>query len=140
MYTVLGVPGAALWSAATFIAALVPVFGTVLVWGPITLYLLLMGSWTKAVILASWGIVAVGTIDNLLYPFLVGDKLRIHTVPTFFSILGGIGLFGVAGLILGPLVLAVTLGLLEVWKDRTSEGQSADEIPAKGEPIVTMKS
>ena len=56
---------------------------------PVALYLLLTGSWIKAVILVGWGMLAVGMIDNLLYPFLVGDKLRLHTVPTFFSILGG---------------------------------------------------
>jgi len=59
-------------------------------------------------------------VDNLLYPYLVGNQLRLHTIPTFFAILGGIQLFGPAGLILGPVALAVTLGLLEVWSERTS--------------------
>ncbi|MGH9629380.1 MAG: AI-2E family transporter [Bryobacteraceae bacterium] len=133
MYVVLGVPGAVLWAAATFLAALVPVFGTVLVWGPVAVYLLLTGSWIKAVILIGWGIVAVGTIDNVLYPWLVGDKLRLHTVPTFFAILGGITLFGPAGIILGPLGLAVTIGLLDVWWQRTAAGRSADEEVAKSD-------
>jgi predicted PurR-regulated permease PerM len=137
MYVVLGVPGAVLWGAATFLAALVPVFGTVLVWGPIAVYLLLTGSWVKAVILVSWGMVAVGGIDNFLYPWLVGDKLRLHTVPTFFSILGGITAFGPAGLILGPLALAVTLGLLDIWWLRTVEGQSAEEAVAEGTETKT---
>src|SRR5882724_2664339 len=67
MYTALGVPGSMIWATATFIVALVPVFGTVLVWGPIALFLLLSGSWIKAVILVGWGMLAVGTIDNILY-------------------------------------------------------------------------
>jgi predicted PurR-regulated permease PerM len=127
MYAALGVPGAVLWGAVTFIAALIPVFGTVLIWGPVALYLLVTGSWIKAVILVGWGMLAVGMIDNLLYPFLVGDKLRLHTVPTFFSILGGIILFGPAGLILGPLILAITIALLDIWWMRTSEGHAAEE-------------
>lgn len=127
MYVALGVPAAALWAAATFVAALVPMFGTVLIWGPITIYLLLAGSWIKAIILAAWGMLAVATIDNLLYPWLVGDKLRLHTVPTFFAIVGGIAAFGAAGLILGPLALAVTLGLLDIWWVRTSQGQPAED-------------
>jgi predicted PurR-regulated permease PerM len=126
MYTILGVPTAMLWGAATFIAALIPVFGTFMIWGPIAGYLILIGSWVKALVLIGWGMLAIGTIDNVLYPFLVGDRLRLHTVPTFFAILGGIGLFGPSGLILGPVTLAITIGLLEVWWSRTAEGGTAE--------------
>ena len=77
--------------------------------------------------LVGWGALAVGTIDNLLYPFLVGGRLRLHTVPTFFSIMGGLNLFGPSGLILGPLALAITMALLDVWWERTAYGQAAEE-------------
>lgn len=127
MYTILGVPAAVLWSAATFIVALVPLFGTFMVWGPIAAYLALSGSWVKALVLIGWGLLAISTIDNILYPYLVGDRLRLHTAPTFFAILGGLELFGPAGLILGPLALAITIGLLEVWWSRTEEGRTAEE-------------
>jgi predicted PurR-regulated permease PerM len=127
MYWLLGVPAPALWAAATFITALVPVFGTFLVWGPVSIYLALTGSFIKAVILVGWGMLAIGTIDNVLYPYLVGDRLRLHTVPTFFSILGGITVFGPAGLILGPLALAITIALIDVWWERTTEGRAAEE-------------
>lgn len=130
MYGFLGVPGAVLWAAATFIMALIPVFGTFMVWGPIAAYLAVTGSYTKAAILVGWGMLAVGTIDNFLYPFLVGDRLRIHTVPTFFAILGGITVFGASGLILGPLILAVSIGLIDVWWRRTAQGHSAEEAVA----------
>ncbi len=127
MYWALGVPVPALWGAATFIAALVPVFGTVLIWGPVALYLALGVSVIKALVLVGWGMLAVGTIDNFLYPFLVGTRMRLHTAPIFFAIIGGINLFGVAGLILGPLALAITMGLLDVWWERTAFGQAAEE-------------
>jgi predicted PurR-regulated permease PerM len=130
MYWLLGVPAAVLWATATFFMALVPVFGSFVVWGPIAVYLALTGSWVKALVLAGWGMLAVGTIDNFLYPFLVGDRLRLHTVPTLFAILGGVSQFGVAGLILGPLVLAVTIALLDVWWWRTAQGHSAEEAVA----------
>ena len=127
MYLILGVPAPALWAAVTFIMALVPVFGTFMVWGPIAGYLALTGSFVKAAVLVGWGMLAIGTIDNFLYPYLVGDRLRLHTVPTFFSILGGITLFGPAGLILGPLTLAITIALVDVWWQRTSQGRGAEE-------------
>jgi predicted PurR-regulated permease PerM len=127
VYLVLGVPGTPLWASATFVAALVPVFGTALVWGPIAAYLMLTGAWTKAIILLAWGGVAVSSIDNILYPLLVGDTLRLHTVTTFFAIFGGIAMFGPVGLILGPLVLSITIVLLDIWWYRTEGGQAAEE-------------
>jgi predicted PurR-regulated permease PerM len=130
VYAILGVPAAVLWATVTFICALIPVFGTFLVWAPIALYLALNGSAGKAIFLVAWGGAVVGTIDNVLYPYLVGDKLRLHTVPTFFAILGGISVFGVAGLILGPLALAVAIALVDVWYRRTEHGQAAEEAVA----------
>ena len=125
MYTALGVPASVIWACVTFIVALIPVFGTFMVWGPVAVFLALTGSWVKAVILVAWGGLVVSTIDNLLYPYLVGGRLRLHTIPTFFAILGGIQLFGPAGLILGPVALAVTMGLLDVWGARTTGGRMA---------------
>jgi predicted PurR-regulated permease PerM len=130
MYASLGVPAAVIWAGATFIVALIPVFGTFMVWGPVALFLVLAGSWVKAIILVAWGGLAVSTIDNLLYPYLVGGQLRLHTIPTFFAILGGIQLFGPAGLILGPVALAVTIGLLDVWGARTTGGHTAEQGPS----------
>ena len=127
MYTALGVPASVVWGCATFIAALIPMFGTFMVWGPVAVFLVLSGSWVKAIILVVWGGLVVSSIDNLLYPYLVGDRLRLHTMLTFFAILGGIWLFGPAGLILGPVALAVTIGLLEVWRSRTTGGRMAEK-------------
>lgn len=127
VYLILGVPAAVLWGAVTFVMALVPVMGTFLVWAPIALYLGLSGSVGKALFLVVWGGLVVGSVDNILYPYLVGDKLRLHTVPTFFSVLGGISLFGPAGLILGPLSLAIAIALMDVWWCRTEGGQAAEQ-------------
>ena len=133
VYAILGVPASVLWAAVTFICALIPVFGTFIVWAPIALYLALSGSVGKAIFLVIWGGAVVGSIDNVLYPYLVGDKLRLHTVPTFFAILGGISVFGVAGLILGPLALAIAIALVDVWYRRTEHGQAAEEAVASPE-------
>jgi predicted PurR-regulated permease PerM len=70
-----------------------------------------------------------------MYPYLVGNRLRLHTVLTFFSILGGISLFGPAGLILGPMAFAITTALLDVWWIRTTEGRAAEEAVAPDSEI-----
>lgn len=126
VYALLGVPVAALWGTLTFICALVPVFGTVVVWAPIALYLMFTGHISKGIFLCVWGGAVVGSIDNIMYPWLVGDKIRMHTVPTFFAVLGGLSLFGAAGLIMGPMALAIAIAMLDVWWERTEAGHGAE--------------
>ena len=60
----------------------------------------------------------VGGIDNVLYPILVGNRLKLHTVLAFIAVVGGLILFGPSGLILGPVVLTITQLLLEIWRSR----------------------
>jgi predicted PurR-regulated permease PerM len=93
---------------------------------PAALFLALTGSWGKALILAGWGGLVVSLIDNLLYPVLVGQRLRLHTLPVFIVIVGGLALFGSAGGVLGPVTLAITVALVEVWRRRTAGGRSAE--------------
>jgi predicted PurR-regulated permease PerM len=100
------------------VCAMVPMLGTFVVWAPTAIFLLLEGSWIRALILAGWGAGVVAMIDNLLYPMLVGQELRLHTTLVFVSLVGGITLFGAVGLILGPLTFAVTLALVEIWRAR----------------------
>jgi predicted PurR-regulated permease PerM len=118
MFWVLGLPAALLWGVVMGLLAIVPVLGAFVVWIPAALFLAANGSWEKAIVLALWGGIVVSTIDNLLYPMLVGKKLRMHTVPTFIAIVGGLMVFGATGVILGPLVLTATALLLDVCNKR----------------------
>src|SRR6185312_9463706 len=114
----LGVPDAFLWGTLTTVMAMIPAFGAVLVWAPIALYLGLNGSWLKAALLAVWGGGVVSLVDNFLYPIVVGPRLRQHSVTILLSILGGIVLFGIAGIVLGPLTFAAAAVLLDIWRQR----------------------
>ena len=116
MFWWLGLPMPLLWGLVMGLLAIVPVLGAFVVWVPAALFLALDGELGKAVILTIWGAVIVGGIDNLLYPILVKGRLRLHTVPTFIAIVGGLLLFGASGLLLGPLVLTVTMFFLEIWR------------------------
>ena len=64
--------------------------------------------------LAVWGVLVIGSIDNFLSPRLVGRRARLHELLIFFSVLGGLQVFGVLGLVLGPVLAAITLALIEV--------------------------
>ena len=114
-----------LWGFVMGLLAIIPVFGAFVVWMPTAIFLALSGSWEKALILSSWGAIAIGCIDNLLYPMLVGNRLKLHTVAAFFSVVGGVTLFGAPGIILGPLTVTVTVFLLELWRIRVRQSVSA---------------
>jgi len=114
----LGLPAPLLWGVVMALLAVVPLLGAFVVWIPAAACLALEGSWGRALILALWGMLVVGTIDNVLRPILVGNRLKLHTVLVFVSVVGGVILFGPAGLLLGPMVLTVTMVLLEIWPRR----------------------
>ena len=127
MMGVLGLPFAILWGAVMSLFALIPTLGAPVVWVPAAVMLILQGSLGKGLILIAWGVLVIGTIDNILYPIFVGRKVTLHTVPILFSYLGGIVLFGFSGLVLGPLIVMLTWAFLEIWRRRTANGQDATE-------------
>jgi predicted PurR-regulated permease PerM len=136
MFWILGLPAPLLWGVVMALLSTIPNLGSFVVWAPAAVGLALSGQWGKALALCAWGAVAIGLIDNLLYPVLVGRRLHFHPLPVFFSILGGLLVFGASGLILGPLVLAITDALLRVWRDRTRAGHAADEAGVGAEPTA----
>jgi predicted PurR-regulated permease PerM len=121
MFWWLDLPAPLLWGVVMGLLGIVPVFGAFVIWIPAAIFLALDGSWGKALILTGWGAGVVGTIDNVLYPMLVGSRLKLHTVLAFISLVGGLILLGPAGLILGPLAVSITMLLLEVCRARIAE-------------------
>jgi len=114
-YWILGIPSPILWAVLTAFVCMIPIAGSFLVWAPLAIYLIATGHWTKAVLLVIWGALVISTIDNFLRPKLVGTQTKLHELFIFFSVLGGISVFGLLGIVLGPVVLAITLGLLQTF-------------------------
>ncbi len=134
MFWWLGLPTPLLWGVVMALLAVIPILGAFIVWIPAAIYLVLEGSWGKAIILTVWGMLVVGTIDNLLRPMLVGNRLKLHTVLAFLSVVGGIVVFGPVGILLGPVALTLTSGLLETWPLQPSDPSlSSDPSPTIAE-------
>ena len=138
MFWWLGLPTPVFWGFVMGVLAIFPFLGAFVVWVPAAAILVLQGEWGSAAILALWGGVIIATVDNLLYPILVGNRLRLHTLATFIGMVGGIILFGAAGIVLGPAVIAVTLELVEIVTLRSKLGQDMlrqnQTVQAPGEP------
>lgn len=112
----LGLPSAIVWGVAMTFLSMIPMLGAFLVWVPAAIYLAVTGHIAKAILLAVWGTLVIGMIDNFLRPKLVGGRTRLHELLIFFSVLGGLQVFGVLGFALGPVVLAVALALIDVFR------------------------
>ena len=125
-FWLLGVPSPVLWAVLMTFVCMIPIAGSFLVWLPLSIYLLATGHWIKAVMLIVWGALVVSTIDNFLRPKLIRNHTKLHELFVFFSVLGGISVFGLLGLVLGPVVLAITLGLLQTFRPQATEPVVAD--------------
>ncbi len=106
MFWAVGLPAPLFWGVTMAVTALVPIVGTGLVWAPAALFLIGQGHWIRAVVLIAWGSAVVSTIDNVIYPLIVGRELRLHPLAVFIAFAGGLAAFGLAGVILGPMILA----------------------------------
>lgn len=130
MFWFLGLPTPLLWGLVMGLLSIVPVLGAFVVWIPAAIFLALDGDWGKAIVLALWGAIVVGGIDNILRPMFVGNRLRLHTVPAFISVVGGLLLFGASGFILGPLAVTITVQFLEIWRHRNHTRHNGADVTA----------
>jgi predicted PurR-regulated permease PerM len=115
-YLLFGVPQPFLWGMLTVIAALVPTVGTSLALIPAVAYLVVTGQNGPAIGLAIWGALAVGLVDNVVSPKLIGSRIQLHPLLVLLSVIGGIQFFGFLGFLLGPILLAIFIALIDMYR------------------------
>ena len=135
LFAVLGLGAPIFWGVMMALLSLLPAIGTALVWGPAAIYLLLTGSVVQGVILIAAGAIIIGTVDNLLRPILVGRNAAIPDYLVLLATLGGIALFGLTGVIVGPVVAAL---FLVVWQMFIEEYGGLDNLVPSA-PILTAE-
>jgi predicted PurR-regulated permease PerM len=127
-FAVLGVGAPVFWGVVMGFLALLPLIGTWLVWLPAAIWLLATGHVIKGVILIVVGAALVGSIDNVLRPAILSGRTRMNGLLMFISLLGGVSVFGFLGLVLGPLVMAIVIGLFDAYTWPA-------EVAANGPPV-----
>jgi predicted PurR-regulated permease PerM len=127
-FWVLGLRSAITWGVAMTFLSMIPMLGAFVVWLPAAIFLAVTGHWTKALILTVWGTLVIGTVDNFLRPKLVGSRTRLHELVIFFAVLGGLSVFGVLGVVLGPVVVAIAQSIVEVLRS-TEETAPLEQNP-----------
>ncbi|UUC95945.1 MULTISPECIES: AI-2E family transporter [Comamonas] len=121
IFWILGIQGAVLWAVVMAFLSLLPAVGAGLVWGPVAIYFLATGAITKGLILAAYGVLVIGLVDNVLRPLLVGKDTKMPDYVVLISTLGGMALFGLSGFVLGPAIAALFMAAWELFA--TMQGQ-----------------
>jgi predicted PurR-regulated permease PerM len=116
-FWVLGIPAPLLWAVVMAFLSLLPSIGAAIVWGPVALYLLAAGDIWQGLALMGYGVLVIGLADNLLRPFLVGKSTKIPDYIILLSTFGGIGIFGLNGFILGPLIASMFMVSWEIFRE-----------------------
>mgnify|MGYP000899215599 CR=1 FL=1 len=112
---ILGMPGVLLWAVLMAFASLIPAVGPALIWAPIALYWLATGQYWQAGVLTAFSVLVIGMVDNLLRPILVGRDTKMPDYIVLLSTLGGIALFGINGVVVGPLVAALFMAFWGIF-------------------------
>ena len=116
-FWVLGLSSPVLWALVAALASLIPFVGTGLVWAPAAAVLAVEGHWIKALILLGWGAAVIAQIDAVVRPYIVSGRAKMHNLLIFFALLGGVKAFGFMGVLIGPVIVSVTIVVLEMLRE-----------------------
>ena len=120
-FFLVGIQGAAFWGTVMAVLSIIPAAGTALVWAPALIILVVKGEILGAITLGVICGALAGNLDNFLRPRLVGKDTEMHDLFVLFGTLGGISLFGILGIILGPIIAALFITIWEIYGDAFSE-------------------
>jgi len=114
-FAVAGIDNAVFWGSVMAVLSVIPSIGSALVWGPACVILIMQGSVGTGVGLLIFCGIVVGSLDNILRPILVGKDTKLHELMIFFGTLGGIMMFGISGIVIGPLIASLFVTIWELY-------------------------
>lgn len=115
-FYIAGIDNVIFWATMVAFTSLLPYVGGALVWLPIAIGLFVQGNNAMGIFMVLWGICVVSLVDNLARPMLIGKRAKMHPLLTFLTVLGGIFIFGIKGIIFGPLILSLTITILHIYQ------------------------
>jgi predicted PurR-regulated permease PerM len=120
-YWVTGVRAPVLFAVLTAMASIIPVVGTLLIWGPLSAWLLATGQVWQGLVLLAWGALLVHPTDNILRPIMIGTRTGTPFLLVMFGVVGGLATIGLLGLFVGPITLAIAAA---VWREWVAENEA----------------
>lgn len=143
-FLALGIPGAALWGTVMGVLSLLPAVGAFLVWVPGAIWLIANDQLVRGLILIGFGALVISSVDNLLRALLVSGRAQLHPLIAFFSVLGGLVVFGATGIFIGPVLFVLSLALVEMARVAVEPDPAAREalrasLPLASRPLIRSR-
>jgi predicted PurR-regulated permease PerM len=132
-YSIAGLRSVMLWSVATSLFSMIPLAGAASVWVVASIYLLAIGDWGRAIFMVAFGAGVISTADNIVRPWVLSGRVKLHTLLIFFSLLGGVKAFGIVGLFIGPIIVSVAIALLKILEEERLEWERGSAPDKTGE-------
>ncbi len=110
-----GIPNVVFWGMLMVVFSVIPALGPALIWLPAALFLIIQGHTWSGILLILWGAIVIGNIDNLLRPRLVGKDAQMPDLMILFGTLGGLAMFGMVGIIIGPIIAGLFISLWDIY-------------------------
>ena len=129
-YLIIRVPAAFTLGVLTGIASFIPVIGSALIWAPLGIVLIVQGSIVKGTLILIWGILVISMLDNVLRTWLIGKKAKLPLLFLFFSIVGGAEVYGLKGLLIGPLLVAILPVFFDIYREQYLRKSAPEPIDA----------
>ena len=118
IFWLLNIPAPVLWGVVMAFLSLLPAIGSALIWLPVAIYLLVTGAVWQGLVLAAYGALVIGLVDNLLRPFLIGMDTKLPDYVVLIATLGGIAIFGLNGFVIGPVIAAMFVATWDIFSRR----------------------
>jgi len=115
-FLLLGIPNAAFLTLLTFFFGLIPMLGASIVPFVVSVWMYFDGRLGPAIFLFLWSVLVVGLMDNVLKPLLMKGRIRLHEAVIFFALLGGLAVFGPVGVLVGPLIVALHVATVRIYR------------------------
>ncbi len=137
-YAIGGVPHAMLWGLLTAVASFLPVVGTAVIWAPIALHDAAMGHFGYALLEGAWGLILiVGFGEYVVRPWLVGQRGKAQPLLMLVAAIGGIQVFGLAGIVVGPVLMSLFLAILRIYERETDPIGASRSDTQPFSPMIT---
>src|SRR5439155_14325181 len=135
-----GLQHAILWGLLTSVASFLPLVGTAIIWIPVSLHYLTTGHYALAVFEAAWGLfLVVGIGEYVVRPWLVGQRGKGQPLLMLVAAIGGIQMFGLAGIVVGPVLMSLFLAILRIYEREVTEGIGAPVQRADTQPLFSHR-
>jgi predicted PurR-regulated permease PerM len=130
-----GVPNAFVLTIVTIFASVLPVIGPSIIWVPTVIYLFIKGNNVAGIQLLIYGLFLINWINVILTPRIISKKAEMNPAIALIGMIGGLYVFGFMGLILGPLILAYLILLIEIYRDKKAESILIKEVDLQKPPV-----